>query len=153
MLFASRYQSLRATLAGLGALCHFASAAPTLEAAGLARRQSITVVSSLEIDSFTPFSNYASAGYCAPSVTSTWSCGKNCEANQGFKPTAAGGDGDDVQFCEFRSSQLRLNRQSLTKRSGFVGFDPNLNTVIVSHQGTDTSEMCVRVPFCCAVPC
>ena len=24
---------------------------------------------------------------------------------------------------------------------GYVGFDPSLNTVIVAHQGTDTSNM------------
>ena len=26
-------------------------------------------------------------------------------------------------------------------RSGYVGFDPSLNSVVVSNQGTDTSEM------------
>ena len=31
--------------------------------------------------------------------------------------------------------------------AGFVGFDPTLETVIVSHQGTDPSEMCVAVLF------
>jgi len=37
-------------------------------------------------------------------------------------PVASGGDGSDTQFW-------------------FVGYDPALNTVVVSHQGTDTSEI------------
>ncbi|KAH9851867.1 lipase, partial [Lenzites betulinus] len=101
------------------------SAAPApaaLEAAvDVLRRASITTVSAATIDSFTPITHYASTGYCAASVTLTWTCGANCEANPGFKPTAAGGDGDDVQFW-------------------FVGYDPALDSVIVSHQGTDPSD-------------
>ncbi|EIW58094.1 lipase [Trametes versicolor FP-101664 SS1] len=123
MSFASRSLWLKAALVGLG-LCHFASAAPASipEAAEIVRRQSITTVSATEINSFTPYSFFASAGYCAASKTLTWTCGTNCLANPSFKPVAAGGDGDKVQFW-------------------FVGFDPDLNTVVVSHQGTDTSEI------------
>ncbi|KAI0630903.1 lipase [Trametes polyzona] len=112
---------LGATLVGL-ALCHLASAAPATNVADLVARQSITAVSATEIASFTPFTHYASAGYCAASATLSWSCGANCAANPTFKPVAAGGDGDSVQFW-------------------FVGFDPTLNTVIVSHQGTNTHEI------------
>jgi hypothetical protein len=85
-------------------------------------RQSITTLTTAQIAVFTPFTNYASAGYCSPSTTLTWSCGPNCEANPNFIPVASGGDGDAVQFW-------------------FVGYDPTLETVIVSHQGTDTSEI------------
>ncbi|OJT09214.1 hypothetical protein TRAPUB_14340 [Trametes pubescens] len=115
---------LKAALVGLS-LCHFAAAAPALvpEVADIrVRRQSITTVSTAEIDSFTPYSFFASAGHCAASKTLTWTCGANCLANPSFKPVAAGGDGDKVQFW-------------------FVGFDPDLNTVVVSHQGTNTSEI------------
>jgi len=84
-------------------------------------RQAITALSTSTIDSFTPFTFLASAAYCQPSTTLTWTCGTNCEGVPGFLPTASGGDGDDVQFW-------------------YVGFDPTLNSVIVAHQGTDTSE-------------
>lgn len=59
----------------------------------------ITTMSSAQVDGFTPYTYYASAGYCKPSVTKTWTCGANCNANSGFKPIASGGDGSVTQFC------------------------------------------------------
>ncbi|KZT24979.1 alpha/beta-hydrolase [Neolentinus lepideus HHB14362 ss-1] len=91
-------------------------------APNLKTRQSITTLSSSQISAYTPYSWYASAGYCAASTTQTWTCGSNCEANSGFQPVASGGDGDSTQYW-------------------FVGYDPSLDTVIVSHQGTDPSEI------------
>ncbi|KAI0258660.1 lipase [Gloeopeniophorella convolvens] len=88
-------------------------------------RQSITTLSSAQIAAFAPFTHFASTAYCSPSTTINWSCGdvshSNCEANPGFIPVASGGDGDETQFW-------------------YVGFAPAQNTVIVAHQGTDTSE-------------
>jgi len=86
------------------------------------RRQSIAAISTTQIDSYTPYTNYASTGYCAASTTINWSCGANCEANPNFIPTASGGNGDGTQYW-------------------FVGYDPTLNEVIVSHQGTDVTEI------------
>ncbi|KAI0731001.1 lipase [Earliella scabrosa] len=91
----------------------FARAAPVQ----LSSRQSITALSSAQIASFTPYSHYASAGYCTPSATLAWNCGANCQANPTFIPLASGGDGAVVQFW-------------------FVGYDPTLNTIVVSNQGT-----------------
>ncbi|GJE91299.1 lipase family protein [Phanerochaete sordida] len=88
----------------------------------LAARQTISALSTSQISSYKPYSYYASAGYCAASATADWNCGANCEANPSFIPIASGGDGDDVQYW-------------------FVGYDPSLKTVIVSHQGTDPSEL------------
>ena len=65
----------------------------------LTARQTISALGASQISSFTPYSYYASAGYCAASTTADWSCGANCEANPGFVPVASGGDGDDVQYC------------------------------------------------------
>lgn len=55
-------------LAGLSAV----SAAPSKE---IVRRQSIGTLSSSQVDAFTPYSYYASAGYCAPAATLAWNCG------------------------------------------------------------------------------
>ncbi|KAJ3484408.1 hypothetical protein NLI96_g5672 [Meripilus lineatus] len=82
----------------------------------------ITPLTKAEITSFKPFSYYANTAYCDPSFTRNWTCGLNCEANPTFEPVASGGDGDKVQFW-------------------FVGFDPTLDTVVVSHQGTDFSKI------------
>ncbi|KAH7881944.1 Alpha/Beta hydrolase protein [Phlebopus sp. FC_14] len=94
-----------------------ASASPTLTA-----RQSITSLTTPQIDSYNPYTYYASAGYCTPAQTLAWDCGANCQANAAFEPVASGGDGAVVQYW-------------------FVGYDPNLDTVIVSHQGTNPSAI------------
>ncbi|GLB41590.1 putative alpha beta-hydrolase [Lyophyllum shimeji] len=94
----------------------------TVRASPLVPRQSITTLNAAQIASYKPYTYFASAAYCSPSATLTWSCGANCVANSGFIPVASGGDGSSVQFW-------------------FVGFAPTQNTVIVSHQGTDTSKI------------
>ncbi|KAF7370989.1 Lipase [Mycena sanguinolenta] len=116
------------------ALASLAAAAPSLSA-----RQAITSLSSAQVSAFKPYSFYAAAGYCSPASTfgmELWksallpskylhgfhSLTANCNANPGFHPIASGGDGDGVQFW-------------------FVGVDENLGTVIVSHQGTDPTEI------------
>ncbi|KAI1790283.1 lipase [Ganoderma leucocontextum] len=83
---------------------------------------SVAQVSQSQIDSYTPISHYASAGYCKPDATLAWNCGANCQANPSFKPVASGGDGVVVQFW-------------------FVGYDPTLKTVVVSIQGTAPSAI------------
>ncbi|KAJ7639217.1 lipase class 3 family protein [Roridomyces roridus] len=89
----------------------------------LSSRQStaITALSAAQISSFTPYINYAAAGYCKPASTKAWNCGANCNANAGFQTVASGGDGSAVQYW-------------------YVGYDANLNTIIVTHQGTDPTK-------------
>ncbi|KAK0466790.1 alpha/beta-hydrolase [Desarmillaria tabescens] len=99
----------------------FASASP-LEGSVLHRRQSVTTLTPEQVAAYKPYSYYASAGACQPSLTLNWTCGTACEANPDFKPVASGGNGDSVQFW-------------------YVGYAPSLDTVIVSHQGTDFSKL------------
>jgi hypothetical protein len=63
-----------------------------------------------------------------------------CNANADFIPVASGGDGSDVQFCKLHF-YLEHFRRLTSIRLGYVGFSPTQETVIVAHQGTDTSEM------------
>ncbi|KIM35591.1 hypothetical protein M413DRAFT_79247 [Hebeloma cylindrosporum] len=101
-----------------------ANTAPTsLE---LSKRQSITALTSAQIAAFKPFTHFASTAYCNPSTTKNWSCGANCAANPDFIPVASGGDGSSTQFW-------------------YVGFSPSQASVIVGHQGTDTSQMQVML--------
>ncbi|KAI0741322.1 lipase [Daedaleopsis nitida] len=82
----------------------------------------VTPLSPSEVAYFEPYTWYASAGQCKPNATMTWDCGLNCDANPTFIPVKTGGDGAVTQFW-------------------FVGYDPTLKEVIVSHQGTDGSEI------------
>jgi len=59
----------------------------------------VTPMTSAQVDAFAPYTYYTSAGYCNPSVTRSWTCGANCNANPGFRPIASGGDGSVIQFC------------------------------------------------------
>jgi hypothetical protein len=61
----------------------------------------IITITSAQVNTFTPYTYYASAGYCNPSVTKTWNCGANCNATLGFQPIASGGDGSSIQFCSW----------------------------------------------------
>jgi hypothetical protein len=88
----------------------------------MAKSPAVSVLSAAQVAAFKPYSYYAATAYCQPANTLAWNCGANCNANSGFLPTASGGDGNGVQFW-------------------YVGFDPKLNTVIVGHQGTDTSKI------------
>jgi hypothetical protein len=108
--------------------------------APLRRQVGVTAIDPATTDSFTPFSFYAATGYCKAKDTLTWSCGQNCDANPGFQPTASGGNGITTQFCK---CLLWTNFPFLTMFSVFVGYDPALDTVIVSHQGTDPDKMSV----------
>ena len=57
-------------------LCTSLLFVPVVHAAPLfAVRQSITTLSTSQISPFKPYSYFASAGYCTPSTTLTWSCG------------------------------------------------------------------------------
>ncbi|KAG6872902.1 hypothetical protein C0995_005308 [Termitomyces sp. Mi166 len=111
-------------------------AAPALES-----RASISALTTLKISTFKPYSFYAGSAYCQPTSILAWNCGKlpghpkglsdrlmphlgSCKHNPNFKPVAAGGDGDKVQFW-------------------YVGHDPTLKTVVVGYQGTDVSKMTI----------
>jgi len=59
----------------------------------------VTTMTTAQVDAFTPYAYYVSAGYCNPSITRNWTCGANCDANPGFQPIASGGDGAIIQFC------------------------------------------------------
>ncbi len=125
---------LRATTAVLAASVTLAAPAPHL------KRAAITQVSQSQVNSFTPIAHYASASYCTPSSTLTWNCA-NCGANPSFHPVASGGDGATVQYCECSGFRTRGMKGADTSCAGFVGYDPNLESVVVSVQGTKPSAM------------
>ncbi|KAH8833453.1 alpha/beta-hydrolase [Flagelloscypha sp. PMI_526] len=94
------------------------SALQILAVQAMPKPRSTTKLTAAQIEQYTPFTHWAGAASCPPSVTQTWTCGAHCNAHPGFNTTASGGDGGSIPFW-------------------FVGFDPELRAVIVGHQGTN----------------
>ncbi|KAF8167182.1 lipase class 3 family protein [Crassisporium funariophilum] len=101
-------------------MCSTVNAAPAL--VELSQRQHITALTAAQIAEFKPFTSFASSAYCHPSTTLSWTCGGNCDANPDFIPVASGGDGSSIQFW-------------------YVGFSRSRATVIVAHQGLESSKL------------
>ena len=94
------------------------SSALAAPAAELETRATPVALTTAQIATYSPYTYFAAAGYCAPAVTKTWKCGRefpsqifatfthemfsaNCNATAGFVPTASGGNGADVQYCKY----------------------------------------------------
>ncbi|KIM40186.1 hypothetical protein M413DRAFT_446346 [Hebeloma cylindrosporum] len=86
------------------------------------RGRSVTALSTSDLASLAPFTQFSRAAYCPTNVLQSWSCGQACRANSDFQPTLVGGDGNALQIF-------------------FVGFSPSQNSVIVAHQGTDPTKL------------
>ncbi|KAF5322219.1 hypothetical protein D9619_001889 [Psilocybe cf. subviscida] len=95
-------------------------ARPAVAAPASIQERSVSALSSSDLSSLAPFTQFARAAYC--SGLSTWSCGAACKANSDFQVTLAGGDGNAIQ--QF-----------------FVGFSPSQNSIIVAHEGTDPTQL------------
>lgn len=97
------------------------------------------ILSPDEVAAFKPYSWYASTVACNIDDIKTWSCGEKCAANPDFEYVITGQYGLLTQFCMhmcFKIFCLSLVHR-FSYNAGFSGYDPHLNEVIVSHQGTD----------------
>ncbi|KAF8133739.1 alpha beta-hydrolase [Boletus edulis] len=93
-----------------------ATAAPTPPVA------SVTAVSAAQLAALAPYTQFARAAYCSPSIVQDWTCGEACRAVPGFQVSLTGGDGDAIQYY-------------------YVGYWPSSNSVVVAHQGTDPIQL------------
>jgi len=81
-----------------------------------------TPVPANEIPNFARIAQFARASYCSPPVVQDWACGEACDANPQTQPIIAGGDGEEIPRF-------------------FVAFDPPSNSIVVAHEGTNTSSI------------
>ncbi|KIN99618.1 hypothetical protein M404DRAFT_154868 [Pisolithus tinctorius Marx 270] len=86
------------------------------------QQSNVYVLSPSELASLAPYSQFARAAYCPPSVVDGWMCGEACEAVPDFLVSLTGGDGSDTQYY-------------------YVGYWLFGDTVIVAHQGTDATKL------------
>ena len=126
----------------LAALLSAVLAVPTplsLSRRGANATGDVSPLAESQITPFKPYTHFASTAYCLPITVVNWNCGHNCKANPNFKPLASGGDGIFVQFCEpcIFVVACALSFSGI----GYVGYDPDLDEVIVAHQGTDLLTM------------
>ena len=128
--------------------------------------QAITTLSSGEIDVFKPYIFYAATAYCDPSQILSWSCESLCLGSL----YAAALETSVLTFTttqmspwvtppfnhtllvvmgrmfstvrDFHISKLLFATRSLKVHgTGYVEWDPTLNSVIIAHQGTYPPEM------------
>ncbi|PVF97009.1 alpha/beta-hydrolase [Serendipita vermifera] len=89
--------------------------------APLAER-ALSYLTSAQINAFDPYTLFASASYCSPSLTAKWNCGPACSKLSDFKAVDSGGDGAVVQYW-------------------FVGYYPPMSSIVVVYQGTDPFKL------------
>ena len=124
--------------------------------------QNISFLNGREIEEFKPYSYYAAAAYCDPSDILKWSCGGRCHRLTlkniwQLIYCLSSCAGSQWTAKETLISSLRLQVEMGTQSNfvrivitiwggtdhgaGFVGWDPTLSTVIVSHQGTNPIKL------------
>ncbi|KAI9573644.1 Alpha/Beta hydrolase protein [Boletus coccyginus] len=84
--------------------------------------RSVTTVTSAELSELAPYTQFARAAYCSPSIVQGWACGQACQAVPSFQVSLTGGDGNAIQYH-------------------YVGYWPSSNSVVVAHQGTDPAQL------------
>lgn len=116
---------------------------------------SVTAMTSGQLSALAPYTQFARAAYCPPSIVQGWTCGRvfivctkihpshplqeACQAVPDFHVSLTGGDGDAIQYCENNSPFLLLF--SYNSPRDYVGYWPSSNSVVVAHQGTDPAQL------------
>ncbi|TFK48689.1 alpha/beta-hydrolase [Heliocybe sulcata] len=109
--------ALLSSLVLLPALGALAAPAPAARSAA-----DVTTLTAAQLSSLAPYTQFARAAYCDPSIVTGWQCGEACDAVTDFTATLTGGDGDETQFY-------------------YVGYWSTQKTVVVAHQGTDPTQL------------
>ncbi|KAH7337832.1 Alpha/Beta hydrolase protein [Rhizoctonia solani] len=91
----------------------------------LVSRAGVTTLSGPEILAYEPYAKLARAAYCSSAQLQTWTCGTACNDLSGMTDITTGGGG--------LVDSLRAK--------WYVGYYPPLNTIVVSNQGADASEL------------
>lgn len=86
---------------------------------------------------------FARVAYCSPASVTALSCGAPCDAINKVKVLTAGGDEGATPRCElgiisFADVSLISGYSLLID---FVATDPDSQTVVVAHQGTDPEKL------------
>ena len=95
--------------------------APPLPPVPSAWVSSVTVMSPAQLSALTPYTQFARAAYCSPSIVQGWACGRvfcfyktylshslpdACQAVPDFEVSLTGGDGNAIQYCNINFSSI-----------------------------------------------
>ncbi|KAG2129110.1 Alpha/Beta hydrolase protein [Suillus clintonianus] len=82
----------------------------------------LTQMTSTQLADLAPYTEFARAAYCSPTIVTGWQCGQACEAVPDFEVSLTGGNDNSIQYY-------------------YVGYWPAENTVVVAHEGTDPIQL------------
>lgn len=115
---------------------------------------SVTAMSSDQLSALTPYTQFARAAYCSPSVLQGWACGGMSFALRivfhHLTPFKRPARLSQISMSPLQvvtvtlSSIVRVILPSLLRLPSprdYVGYSPSLNTVLVAHQGTDPTRL------------
>lgn len=111
------------------------------------RRQSITTLSTSQIETFKPFTFFASAAYCNPSTTINWSCGgethvSRTRRNSNLTPQQTAMQTRDS--CRLHQGEMEQTHNSVSTPSG-PAFLCAWRVVLRFGQGLNTSRPSVQL--------
>lgn len=99
-----------------------ANAAPIFGIGDTDSTTAVSNVSTTDTDALVRPARLSQIAYCSANAVLTWQCGPPCDALPGIDPLVAGGDDGLIPMY-------------------FIAHDPNTNSIIVAHQGTDAENI------------
>jgi len=82
----------------------------------------VSALSTDQTDAFIKPARFSQIAYCSAKAVLSWKCGPPCDAIPGIEPITAGGDDGLIPMY-------------------FIAHDPTAKSIIVAHQGTDSSNI------------
>jgi len=105
------------------ALCaHPVIPAPIFGIGDTDSNDAVSTLSTDQTDAFVRPARFSQVAYCSAQAVLSWNCGPPCDALPGIEPITAGGDDGLIPMY-------------------FIAHDPTAQSIIVAHQGTDSSNI------------
>jgi hypothetical protein len=84
---------------------------------------------------------FTRVSYCSEAAVINWSCGEACDALPGVKGIFAGGGERLIVLPSIASVNGSFCEDDTATPGFYVAYDAQENTIVVSHQGTNTKNL------------